>query len=89
MEENLFSVFFLKNTRFKEKFMRTKLSKVVALEIFFQKGSTCFFHEREVLHVKKIGLIFRIMALFREGREWEVDAVWNLKIGVRKSTSGI
>jgi len=64
MKENLFSVIFSKNTRFKEKFMRTN---VVALEILCQKGSTCFLHEREVLHVKKI--IFRVMALFREGRE--------------------
>ena len=44
MEKNLFSVFFSKSTRFMEKFMRTK---VVALEIFFQEGSTCFFHESE------------------------------------------
>ena len=64
MEENLFSVFSSKNTRFKEKFMRTK---VIALEIFFHKGSTCFFHEKEVLHVKKIGLTFRVMA-FAIGR---------------------
>ena len=45
--------------------MRTK---VVALEIFFHKGSTCFFHEREVLHIKKNQPHFRGMALFREGR---------------------
>ena len=44
MEENLFSIFCSKNTRFKEKFMRTKV------EISFHKGSTGFFHETEVSH---------------------------------------
>ena len=66
MEEHLFFVFSSKNTRFEKKLIGTK---VVALEIFYQKRSTWNFHEKGVLLIKKkLASFSRVMALYEGGR---------------------
>ena len=52
MGGNHFLVCITRNIEFHEKLKRMK---VVAREISFKKGSTRFFHERGVLHVKQVG----------------------------------
>ena len=85
MEENCFIDCISENIQFHKKLKRMK---VVALVIFFQKGSTRFFHEIDVLRVKFQPPLRCQFSTFRPG-EGIKSATAVAGLGIKKIVSDL